>query len=258
MQSFEINSSKDKEPIKINYFPNKYKHKLIIIVGGWGDTRNEFLNIVTLLVNKGINESFTTFSFRGYEDKKYRPLLQQSKDLKEVVEYFIGKKNITEIKLINTSDGAVSSTYLLFSDDFGDSINKAIYLDPADYYQESIGKLTEDIFIWPGFKKFEPTKKVVADLLTKVKSDVMVDVVNFTLRNYGPDGYSPHPSVDNPNYFPRLNNDMVRNFYEKTPKKNRGKYMEIPGIPHAFLRDGNVKENEIKVADLIFKLVKDS
>jgi len=92
--------------------------------------------------------------------------------------------------------------------------------------------------------------------MKKTGSDVKVDVVNFTLRNYTKKGYAMDRGKDDPNNFERLNNKMVKSFYDKTPIKNRGKYIEINRIPHAIMRDGNVKENVKKVGDLLFKLIK--
>jgi len=150
METFEINYSNDNEPIKINYLDGTSKDKLIIIVGGCGDDKDKLLGVVNYIVKKGANDPIVTFPFRGFETGNYRPLVDQVSDLKEVVTHFMQINRNLKVTIINTSDGAVSSTHLLSDQELGFCFRKAIYLDPADYYQDDIKRLDEDLFLWSG------------------------------------------------------------------------------------------------------------
>ena len=151
--------------------------------------------------------------------------------------------------------GSISTTLLAINKKYNSFLRQIIYLDPADYLlsqnSEKKGKT------WAGFDKFDSEAKTISSEMQKITSDVKVHVVSFTIRNYGPDGYPPpkERSKDNPKLFSRLNNEMVRAFYNKTPVNNRGKFEENEKLPHPFARDGNITKNEERVARLITKLL---
>lgn len=239
-------------PLRINVYSRKGKDKKVfVIVGGFGDDRNYFANLIKQLQSK-FRSDFVTFSFRGVEEKKALGLNQQARDLEEVVKHV--SKKYEDLMLICTSDGQFSTSKLLATK-HAKLVSSAIYLDPADYYLEQ-GDRSPWEFIWSGYQKYKPAKKTSSDLLKEIKSDTKIHVVNFTIRNYGKNGYAPENErgKDNPKLFARLSNDMVKAFYVNTPENNKGKYIEDNTSPHAFMRDGNVKQNIKKIADLISKL----
>ena len=248
----------DPEPVLLNY----YKHQLevneseaVLLVGGDDDDRSVFRNIVSILQNGGVKSDFVTISFRGVESQHMRPLRQQIVDLEEVLSYLVKKRNKSEITIVCTSAGAVSTTYLVTSKKFSKSITKVIYLDPADYYIQDLNK--SKYRTWTGSDKYQPNRKTVISLLEKINSEVKIHVVNFLLRNHGQKGYASRKDrgKDNPKLFARLNNKMVESFYSHIPQKNKGEYVEDRQLPHAFVRDGDIRKNEKRVADLIYKLL---
>ena len=115
-------------------------------------------------------------------------------------------------------------------------------LDPADYLVDMGEKEGKT---WTGYEKYDFEADTLSKLMTKINSNVKVHVVNFKIRNYSDKGYPPESerSKDNSKLFSRLNNDMVEAFYERTPYKNHGMYIEDDSLPHAFLRDGNINKN---------------
>ena len=62
-------------------------------------------------------------------------------------------------------------------------------------------------------------------------------------------------SKDHEGKCPRLNTKMVKSFYENTPRRNRGVYKEVSGIPHGIFRDGDVEANTEKVAELLKEVI---
>lgn len=187
-----------------------------------------------------------TFSFRGVEQKKKVVLRNQVEDLKEVIDFLIsdGHKDIT---ILCTSMGAFSTCFALTDDDCKNYITKAIFLDPADYELSTID--AEEQHTLSGADKYAFTSAIASSLLAKVSGGVIIDVAHLTIHNYGPDGYAEpeNRGNDNPQLKPRLNTRMVKAFYERTPSKNRGQYIEIADIPHAFVRDGNIEQNVSKL-----------
>ena len=256
MEVIKLNTSNNSEFIEVNYYPNKDSNALILFIPGHPGSKREFEGVIKLLLRKIKDWSFITFSFRGFDTGKAYPINRQVSDLNELLEFIVQDVSPAKIALIGTSSGAVSVTSVLSSGKFSELIAKVLYIDPADFYLRDLDK-TEEMFIWSGPNAFKPDGEVTADLLAQINSDVSINVVGFTLRNYGRAGYSDNRIKDDPGLYPRLNQTMVRNFFNKIPKKNKGKYIEVNNIPHAFIRDGNVLENEKNVADLILKCLKD-
>ena len=129
---------------------------------------------------------------------------------------------------------------------------KAIYLDPADYYLSREGR---EIYpdTWNGQEEYRPVFPTISLLMSDIKGGVTIHIVYFSIRNYENKSYV-EPSlrgIDNPHKYSRLNRNMVRNFYNAIPIKNKGEYLEVNQIPHAFLRDGNLSNNFKKVRLLI-------
>lgn len=255
METIELTKA-NPEPLFVNYYQKDEKNdRVLIIVGGSGDDRNKFENIVGLLHNQRLDYDVVTFSFRGRETKKEFPVKQQYYDLKELIEHLISIKHKKRISIVCTSMGAISTTLIAVDKSFNKYLRKIIFLDPADY---SLISDKEEIETWSGIDKFEPKQAVLSKKMKKVSSNVKIHVVNFLLRNFGKSGYASvdKRGNDNPELWSRLNNDMVKAFYINTPIRNRGKYIEDKKLPHAFLKDGNVKENERLASGLIYRLLK--
>ena len=244
------------EPLLVNYFNiNNNNNKVLIIVGGSGDVRNKFNNVAGLLHKRGFNCDIVTFSFRGRETNKEFPAKQQCSDLKELVDYLIKEKYKKQISIVCTSMGALSTTVIAVDKNIDKFFESIVYLDPADY--PVISETDIESHTWSGIDKFNSDEAVLGNMMKKIKSNVRVHVVNFLIRNFEKSGYAPKNKrgVDSPKLSSRLNNEMVKAFYTNTPAKNRGEYVEDKKLPHAFLRDGSVEENEKHVANLVYRLI---
>ena len=151
--------------------------------------------------------------------------------------------------------GAISTMLIAVDKSFNKYLRKIIFLDPADY---SLIRDKEEIKTWSGADKFEPKQAVLSNKMKKISSNVKIHVVSLLLRNFGKSGYAPvdKRGNDNPELYSRLNNDMVKAFYINMSIKNKGRYIEDKKLPHAFMRDGDVKENERLVSELIYRLLK--
>jgi len=208
-----------------------------------------------LLHKQKLDYDIATFSFRGLETKKKFPAKQQYYDLKELVKYLISVKHKKRISIVCTSMGAISTTLIAVDKYFDKYLHKIIFLDPADY--QKINKKEAESETWSGADKFEPKQAILTNKIKDISSSVKIHVVNFLLRNFDKTGYAPvnERGNDNPKLYPPLNNDMVKIFYTNTPAKNRGRYIEDKKLPHAFIRDGNIRENEVRVSELIYGLL---
>ncbi len=254
MKTIKLTKNKP-EPLLVNYFENDEKNnQVLIIVGGSGDDRNKFNNVARMVLDE-VKFDIVTFSFRGVETQKAFPAIQQYHDLKELVNFLIDDKGKKKIYIACTSMGAVSTTLVAVDKKFNKYLDKIIFLDPADYPEVSEDKTESST--WSGVEKFEQRKAILSNKIKEINSSAKVSVVNFLLRNYGNSGYAPtgQRGIDDPNLHSRLNNDMIKAFYTNTPDKNKGKYLEDRELPHAFLRDGNIKRNEARIVNLICDLI---
>lgn len=196
-----------------------------------------------------------TFSFRGVEERKVMPLHQQIQDLKDVL-FQIKKSSVHSVMIVATSNGAYSAAYLLTDPVWAGYMQSVLLLDPADHYCDT-SETVKSSRTWTGTDSYSPTRKTTASLMGEITSNVMVHVVNFTLRNYGADGYAD-PAMrgyDNPLMYARLNNEMVRSFYTNTPPTNRGQYIEDATLPHAFMRDGDRQKNMDTILSLLRRTI---
>jgi len=245
----------DKWKIPVCYFEGgSNARSALVFVGGWGDRKEIFNGIVSKLTEKSYPSSIVTFSFRGYEEEQNYPASLQIVELVAVLQFLIKKKKIKNVKLFVTSMGAYSACYALADSGLAGMIATVLFFDPADYY---LGEESDNT--WAGYQEFQPNKPTLSSLLSENHANCTINVVHLTLRNHSEKGYISDNFRDRArgdrSFFPRLNTAMVRNFYEYIPKKNRGKYIEIDTIPHAFVRDGNVEENEKGITNLIKKLL---
>ncbi|NTU46838.1 hypothetical protein HGA88_04400 [Candidatus Roizmanbacteria bacterium] len=241
------------ENLKLNFYETSHYKDILIIVGGSGDTKDSFHDFISVLSKKLFGFSYVTFSYRGVETNREFPLVQQVHDLEQVVEW-IKKNHNLPLTLVCTSMGAFSTAHLLINNTYKEIIARTIFIDPADYSLDA----DDGDGTWSGFENYNPTNPTVSSLMKEIDSHVKVDVINFLLRNHGPHGYAPveERGSDTPALFARLNNLMVKQFYDNTPLINRGEYIEDTQLPHAFMRDGDVKENIEHLHQLITSLLK--
>lgn len=241
--------------VPIRFFGNTTSSSCILLVGGSGDSKDSYDELVYKLLPLVPMDTIVTFSFRGVEEGLDMPLYQQIQDLKDVMTE-LKSRSIDSVKIVATSNGAFSVAHLLIDPEWAKMIQSVILLDPADHYcatQETL----KTSHTWTGIDLYDPTQKTTSSLMGEIASDTTVHVINFTLRNYGKDGYvkTELRGVDDPHKYARLNNAMVSSFYEHTPQKNRGKYIEINTLPHAFMRDGDKEKNITTVISILKRTI---
>lgn len=242
-------------PPPIRFFGNKASSDILLFVGGSGDSKDSYNNLISRLEPIFPQHKIVTFSFRGVEDNSDLPLAQQTDDLMEICDEITNKSD-TSISLIATSNGAFSASHIIIDNRYGTYFKNIVLLDPADHYidtQETVSSSRT----WTGLQKYEPTKPTSSSLMKKIASGIKVHIINFTIRNYGTEGYveDGERGTDNVRMVSRLNNDMVRSFYEQTPHANRGFYIEDNSLPHAFMRDGNIDKNIVRIIDILRKCI---
>lgn len=241
--------------IEYNQYADSLTRNVIVLVGGYGDDKDTFNPLVTALKKELPNsDTLVTFSFSSKEGC-VPTFTNQINDLRLFLKHLLKETAVETFTIICTSDGAVSSTYALFDPDLKDKINKVIYLDPAIYYTSSLDQ--EPDFIWHGFVEYAPEEEVIGDLFGEYEFDATLDVVHLIIKNYNPTGYAEDlrdRGEDNPKMHTRLSTNMVESFYMSIPDKTKGKYIELNGVPHAFMRDGDVESNIEELVKLLIKL----
>jgi hypothetical protein len=200
------------------------------------------------------SKNIVAISFSGTETEVNYPPKTQYDDLKSVLNYLIKNKGNNKFDLVCTSMGSVSAVLMLNDNDFDKYITNVIMLDPADYLVD-LGQ--KEGKTWTGYDKYDIGANTLSRLMSNINSDVKVHAINFKIRNYSEKGYAPESkrSVDNPKLYSRLNNDMVKVFFDRTPIKNKGEYIEDNNLPHAFLRDGIINNNIKIVFDYISNIL---
>ncbi len=226
-----------------------------VFIGGAGDTKDTFDGLINKL-SACFAKDLLTVSFSAVEEGAVYTLEQQTEDLIITLDYLIETHPYNDLVIVCTSDGAFSTTAVLKDRRFANNVSNVMYLDPADYYL-SEGNKSPWNFIWNGYTDYQPTAPMVSDFLKTLSSNTKVHVVNFTIRNHGPEGYCgiSERNLDHVDMFPRLNNEMVKAFFEKAPDKNRGVYIEDSNLPHAFERDGAVSSNEERLAEITLSIL---
>lgn len=241
--------------VPIRFFGNISSSTCILIVGGSGDSKDSYDELVHKLLPLVPHDTIVTFSFRGVEEGLDMPLHQQVQDLKDVM-VELKRHSIDTVRIVATSNGAFSVAHLLIDPEWAKMIRNVILLDPADHYCDT-QETVKSSHTWTGVEKYEPTKKTTSLLMSEITSDAAVHVINFTLRNYGKDGYVNKElrGVDDPHKYARLNNDMVLAFYANTQGKNKGEYIEENTLPHAFMRDGDKEKNMMTIIALLKRTI---
>lgn len=241
--------------LPIRFFGNKASSDILLFVGGSGDSKDSYNNLISRLVPIFPQHKIITFSFKGVKDNLDLPLTQQTKDLMEICDEIINKSD-TSISLVATSNGVFSTAHAIIDNRYSTYFKHIVLLDPADHYIDT-QETVRSSRTWTGLQKYEPIKETSSSLMEKIVSGIKVHVVNFTIRNYGTEGYveDKERGIDNLKMVSRLNNDMVKSFYEHTPLVNRGFYIEDNSLPHAFMRDGNIDKNIDRVTDILRKCI---
>lgn len=251
MRELTIDQENPLGPLEVNYWGDQKNKHTIIFADGDGSDKNSAIGSFNLLHEKTTDTNILAFSYRKPQ-KNDCYLCNSIEDLSTLTTY--AKQNLApnKITIIATSAGAYPTTYLAISSVHNKSIDKIMYLDPADYLIHSDNDHSFEMS-WAGPENYPMEKPTIAKLLNKIDTDIKIDVVNFMLRNRDVDGYVPVEKrhLDHPDKFARLNNDMVQAFYENTPEKNRGKYIEDHQLPHAFERDGDLEKNRERIVELI-------
>lgn len=238
----------------IKVINEKQTKKCLVLIGGSGDSSEKFVPLVKLISQELFDYSICTFTFTS--SSATESILEiQSRELEQVINQLVNKYSMTTLSLFCTSMGSYATVKLLAKGNFNNKIKKVIMYDPADYYLNSKQDHT-----WSGSKTYQPNGKVISDELKAIKGKFMIDVIHLTILNYGKSDYINKEyymrGKDYPEGYPRLNSQMVKSFYNKTPGTNKGKYIEVSDIPHGgIVRDGNIKENVKKVAKNIVDLL---
>lgn len=243
--------------MNISIYPRVKYPQCLLLVGGSGDTAEGFLPLVTILSQKIPATNICTFTFSA-QSKTESILDIQAIELVEVMDKLTIKLGYKSINIFATSMGAYSTIKLLSSNKYTNLIDKVIFFDPADYYLSAKFGDSGDV-TWSGSQKYLPTKDVISDELKHVTGKVKISVVHLTLRNYGNSGYLKNDYLDRGDYiptgYPRLSTDMVKQLYDKIPKSNQDRYVELTEVPHALLRDGNISNNLIKTVEAVAQLL---
>jgi len=236
---------------------NKQYSKCLVLVGGSGDTVEGFAPLVTEFSKFITDTSFCSFNF-STTCSEGSLLDLQSRELEEVFNELTTKYDFKEINIFTTSMGAYATIYLLSDNKYSDILKHVIFYDPADYYISAKFADSNDV-TWSGPDSFRPNKEIVSNKLKSLQSQTKVSVVHLTLRNYSKSGYIDKDfsarGIDHEFGYPRLNKDMVRHFFNCLPSINKARFVKEPGVPHGFLRDGDIATNLAKVATTISSLL---
>lgn len=242
--------------MEIKIYPSKNSStEYFVLVGGSGDTCEKFHDLAQSLCNFLLSKNIVTTTLTETSSLN-ETLHTQTKELSQIIDKLINEHHASSVYVFSTSMGAYSTCHLLVNQKYDHILKRIIFLDPADYYLVD----NEDVeYAWTGLAKYKPVRKVVSDLLMDIKSDVVVDVVRLSIRNYGVKGYLSNVyserGEDEPSMYPRLNAEMVKTFFTKLPQINRGKYLELAGVPHGFIRDGNIPQNITRITEVVSALL---
>lgn len=249
MESINLTFDGCEEGISLNHY-NYGSDRVLVLVGGSGDNKEKLAPFVEQLEQLSLALDYVTFTFCGNDTDVEHPIHQQEDELERLLEWVQPKYK--SIVIVCTSAGAFSTSLILAKSNQKYTIERAIYLDPADYPLDSA--VWEG---WNGHSEYNPSGPTASTKLAEVQGGVVIDVIYFTIRNFSVDGYVEpgKRGIDHPSLFTRLNGEMVRSFYNNTPERNQGYYLELPNLPHAFLRDGEVVQNIGTLADLIAALL---
>lgn len=241
MKTFFLDTSNKNSAAFDLYLRNNKCEKLIILIDGDGGNRLELRPLAKFLFEGTKDSNIVAVSFEQMETNMQLPSPKtQLFDLKAIISKIIEIIKVNEINLVATSTGAISAVLATIEDD-GLDIKNVVLLDPADYLLVDLSSNLGQT--WDGNQIYPSDKKTFSLLLKDVRQNVKIHVINFMIKNCIEGKYGQDRGFHYPEGHSRLNNDMVRSFYTRTPDVNKGIYIEDNKLPHAFLRDGNIKNN---------------
>lgn len=254
-QDYRITSGTSADPIPATIYPATDGQNWVLLVGGSGDTRAMFDGFAQQLQQQ-TGSHIVTFAFRGVESGLPQPLRQQATDLTEVLDYLVAQVKVPRITVVCTSAGAFSVSLALASGRYNGFVDHAIFMDPADYTLDGAAQINP--YTLSGLQMYSMPSESAATALGRITdSKLIVDVLFFTIRNFGRNGYVT-PSLrgtDDPQLYTRLNKTMVKSFYNNPPAANRGRFIELHNVPHAFVRDGNIACNIQSIVNAVTGLL---
>lgn len=243
-QTIKISNHAEEIPIIVW---EKDPKKITMFISGDRDTKDSFIPIAHRITSKS---SLASFSFRGRETGKKYSIEQQVNDLQEVITFLLSK-GYEHFYLAPVSTGFISVAHLFRESGLSLKIKGILMLDPADY------PLDRSRGTWTGRDKFDPRGSLLSSYLNNITHKMIIDVVFFGLKNINMDmnEFSNKPFVrrgDNLlDGYTRLNKDMILNIYDSIPEHVKGVFVIDNTIPHAFKRDGDVHDNQEKIAEYI-------
>lgn len=241
--------------ISLSQSDNPYE-KCLVLLGGVGDPAEIFEPLVKLLNHRLPDLIICTFTF-SQKSETISLLQQQSKELEEVLDELIARGEFNEIDLWCTSMGAYSTLKAITNPKYNGYLKHAILFDPADYYLNDQAHSVDDEFTWSGYQHYNPESPTISQSLSNISSNIIVDVTHLIVKNHNQSGYLDNEyhlrNRNNPNGYPRLNTEMVKQFYKNLPFKNSGKYQEIDHLPHAIFRDGDINYNLTTIANQLIE-----
>ncbi len=234
---------------------NNDSQSLVLFLSGDGMT-NDFEGISKRLNEENSAHDYLSFTYRGSEEDIIQSLPTIIEDSDTIAKQFFTKYK--EVHLVCTSTGAVPSIFLLCNPEWNAKIRKVVFLDPADYYMPTSND-TQLVgnYPWGGAAAYSPTHKTVSNMLLEYNGSALIHVAGFTLRNTNGESYYPSEMrhLDHEGGFPRMNQEMVKAFYEKIPTQNKGEYLTLNDVPHAYVRDGMIEKNLSVLTELITELL---
>jgi hypothetical protein len=242
--------------------PPPLRGKCLVIVGGSGDTAEKFSPLTDSLAKELPDYTICSFGLSSKVEEDNNLLEVQVRELEEVFDQLISQYAFVEYTIFCTSMGAYSTIRILNNPKYSELISTVIFFDPADYYTgEELKFANADSEItWSGYADYSPTQPVISSELKDYNGQATMHVVHLTVKNHGPSGYvedvKRFRGDDSPGGHPRLNTNMVKKYYSNIPKPNLGEYLEVPNLPHALVRDGNISRNISKTTNTVKKLLK--
>lgn len=238
-----------------NLYKGNDSNELIVFYGGTGDTKEIFHDLATELSQKH-NLSCCAWDYskeyRHDADVDGEAIIQDVRNLFQELE----EEGYDDFTSWGTSLGAVPAVFSAVYTDA--NISTLILMDPADYYTDPI-EFKKHPETWNGGEKYEPTSKTVSNLLANMEGKTKVNVVHFGLRNCRDKGYIDENYEDRWKDYeygiPRLSYDMAKSFYDCTPERHRGEFIEDKQLPHGIFNYGDVKKNQERLVELTLEFI---
>lgn len=205
--------------ISIKYYKYGNKNKYILILPGWGNTTNTFINIINLL-----KEEYTiyTLDYPGFGNSPIPNKELTIYDYAILIKEFIKKYNIINPIIISHSFGGRISSLLISK--YHIKVNKLILIDVAGI------KRTKNIKLFLKEKIYKILKKLIK-LFPKIKQEELKQklLLIFSSNDYKNLPPTMHKTFKNiikedlRNYYKEINNETLIIWGEKdqdTPLKD--------------------------------------